>query len=226
MFHKILLLLICCYHSSNLSIGRIGETSGILENRLLKNNGIVLSHNEINYERQTGMPYLAFEEFFPKPYQVKLYFKSSDGSRPKLSELESSKLSQAFDRNPPPKKPLKTLSKSKKRLEGWELHVLYIKGLSALEVYKKSNALTESEIKYLLGLQKGQSFWSEISEDELPEGKFSALGIDLIRDDGILRAKKLGKRALMIFRSQTDEFFYHFQFKEQKEMAPESIRGF
>ena len=46
-----------------------------LESKALKSNGIVLRSDEIIEERQTGMPYLDYEVFFPKPYEVKLYFK-------------------------------------------------------------------------------------------------------------------------------------------------------
>ena len=116
---------------------RVGEKRSTLESRLLKSNGIVLRSDEIIEERQTGMPYLDYEVFFPKPYEVKLYFKSSDGSRPKQDELKTNNLKQAFDRKAPPKKPLSTLDSSVKKLEGWELHVLYIQGISVLEVYKK-----------------------------------------------------------------------------------------
>ncbi len=88
---------------------RIGEKRSTLESRLLKSNGIVLRSDEIIEERQTGMPYLDYEVFFPKPYEVRLYFKSSDGSRPKQDELETNNLKQAFDRKSAPKKPLSTI---------------------------------------------------------------------------------------------------------------------
>ena len=213
-----------CLYGSN--YGLIGENRSKLESRLLKSSGIILREDDLTEGRQTGMPYLDYEEFYPKPYEIRLYFKSSNGNRPKLDELASSRLTQAFDRRSPPKRPLKSIDSSERKLEGWELHVLYIKGVSVLEVYKKTTEITEQELKFLLGLQTANSFWTESSKDELPDGKYSALGFDLVRVDGYLRAKKLNSRALMIFRSQTDEFFHHSKIKEQTELAPESIKGF
>ena len=174
---------------------RIGDSKSNLESRLLKANGIVLREDSLLENRQTGMPYLEYEEYYPKPYDVRLYFKPADGRRPKP-------------------------------LDGWELHVLYVKGNSVLEVYKKTSDITEFEIKHLLVLQAGKSFWQESTPEDLPDGKFSALGFDLARDDGQLRAKKLGSRAIMIFRTQTDEFFHTAQQKDQTQLAPESIEGF
>lgn len=205
---------------------RIGEKRSTLESRLLKSNGIVLRSDEIIEERQTGMPYLDYEVFFPKPYEVRLYFKSSDGSRPKQDELETNNLKQAFDRKAAPKKPLSTIDPTEKKLEGWELHVLYIQGTSVLEVYKKTTSITEQEINYLLALQSGKSFWTESTSANLPEGKHSALGFDFSRADHYLRAKKLSSRSIMFFRTQTDEFFHKALLKEREEEAPESIKGF
>lgn len=205
---------------------RISENKSKLESRLLSSNGIILREDDLLENRQTGMPYLEFEEFFPKPYEVRLYFKPADGRRPRPDELANSKLTQAFDRRNPPRKPINAQDTTVKKLDGWELHVLYVKGVSVLELYKKTSPITEHEIKHLLSLQSGRSFWEESSQDDLPEGKFSALGFDLKREDGLLRAKKLGSKAIMLFRSDTDEFFYKSQFKEQLEGAPESIKGF
>ena len=205
---------------------RIGENRGRLESRLLKANGIILREDNLLENRQTGMPYLEFEEFFPKPYEVKLYFKSADGRRPKPDELANTKLAQAFDRRNPPRKPINAQDTTVKKLDGWELHVLYVKGISVLELYKKTSPVTEHEIKHLLSLQSGRSFWEESTQDDLPEGKFSALGFDMKREDGLLRAKKLGTKAIVLFRSDTDEFFYKSQLKEQAEEAPESVKGF
>ena len=205
---------------------RIGENKSKLESRLLSSNGIILREDDLLENRQTGMPYLEFEEFFPKPYEVRLYFKPADGRRPRPDELANSKLTQAFDRRNPPRKPIKAQDTTVKKLDGWELHVLYVKGVSVLELYKKTSPITEHEIKHLLSLQSGRSFWEESSQDDLPEGKFSALGFDLKREDGLLRAKKLGSKSIMLFRSDTDEFFYKSQFKEQFKDAPESIKGF
>jgi len=207
-------------------LARIGDSKSNLESRLLKANGIVLREDSLLENRQTGMPYLEYEEYYPKPYEVRLYFKPADGRRPKPEELVNNKLTQAFDRRSPARKPLSAINTTQKKLDGWELHVLYVKGSSVLEVYKKTSDITEFEIKHLLVLQAGRSFWQESTPEDLPDGKFSALGFQLVRDDGQLRAKKLGSRAIMIFRTQTDEFFHTAQQKDQTQLAPESIEGF
>lgn len=193
---------------------------------MLKSSGIILRDDDLIQTRQTGMIYLDFEEYFPKPYQVKLYFKSSDGTRPKLNELAKPILSQAFDRRPPPKKPLTAIKSSERNLEGWELHVLYVKGYSVLEVYKKTSEVSEHEIKHLLALQSGNSFWIESTEKDLPEGDFSAFGFSLLRNDGYLRIKKLNTRSIMIFRSQTDQYLFNAMEKKRFNLAPDSIKGF
>ncbi len=207
-------------------IGRIGDTRSKLESRLLQSNGIVLRDDDVLELRQTGMPYLEYEEYFPKPYEVRLYFKSSDGRRPKPDELGSSKLNQVFDRRPPPKKPLNSQKTQEKRLDGWELHVLYVEGISALELYKKTDGITEHELNHLLGLQSGNSFWVKRSAQDLPEGKVTALGFDLAREDDYIRSKRLSQNAIMFFRTKTDEFFFMSRQKEQTELAPESVKGF
>ena len=227
MVHLLIIFGFCfifCF--SDILFARIGEKRSTLESRLLKSNGIVLRTDEMIEDRQTGMPYLDYEVFFPKPYEVKLYFKSSDGSRPKPDELKTNNLKQAFDRKAPPKKPLSTLDSSVKKLEGWELHVLYIQGTSVLEVYKKTTSITKQELNYLLSLQSGKSFWTESTSANLPEGKHSALGFDFSRADHYLRAKKISSRSVMFFRTQTDEFFHNSLMKEREEEAPESIKGF
>ena len=46
-------------------------------------------------------------------------------------------------------------------LEGWNLHVLYSQGKSVMEVYKRSEKITEFELIHLLNLQSGNSFWEK-----------------------------------------------------------------
>lgn len=217
-----IMLALLCVHSD----ARVGESKGKLESRLLNSYGIILREDDLIENRQTGMPYLEFEEFFPKPYEVKIYFKPADGRRPKPGELVNSKLIQAFDRRSPPRKPIKDQDTTVKKLDGWELHVLYVKGISVLELYKKTSPITEHETKNLLNLQSGRSFWAESTPDDLPIGRYSALEFNLKREDDFLRANKLNSKAIMIFRSDTDEFFYKSQFKESIKTAPQSIEGF
>ena len=65
------------------------------------------------------------------------------------------------------RKPLSKDIKISSMLEGWNLHVLYSQGKSVMEVYKRSEKITEFELIHLLNLQSGNSFWEKKTEKEL-----------------------------------------------------------
>ena len=46
-------------------------------------------------------------------------------------------------------------------LEGWNLHILFVQGKSVIELYKRSDRITEFEFIQLLNLQSGNSFWEK-----------------------------------------------------------------
>ena len=94
-----------------------------------------------------------------KSTEIRVYHKTTDGSHSKLSG------------------------------EGWELHVLFVSGVSELEIYKKSQKISEFEMIYLLNFQSGGSYWKKSEESESPTDEPSAFGYDFIRNDGKVKAK-------------------------------------
>ena len=182
---------------------RIGETRLILEKRLLKSGGYQYRDEKVIENRRKGMPYLKFKEYFPDKADLRIYYKTIDGRKPLSKDIKSSAM-----------------------LEGWNLHVLYSQGKSVIEVYKRSETMTEFEFIHLLNLQSGNSFWEKETEKELNEGEFSTFGFDLQRNDKALRAKKLGGNAVMIFSTSFDHLMKKSIRDNEMKIAPASIDGF
>ena len=61
---------------------------------------------------------------------------------------------------------------------------------SVLEIYKRSEKITEFEFIHLLNLQSNGSFWEKKSDNELEDNEYSTFGFELLRNDKMLRAKK------------------------------------
>ena len=182
---------------------RIGETRLILEKRLLKSGGYQYRDEKVIENRRKGMPYLKFKEYFPDKADLRIYYKTIDGRKPLSKDIKSSAM-----------------------LEGWNLHVLYSQGKSVIEVYKRSETMTEFEFIHLLNLQSGNSFWEKETEKELNEGEFSTFGFDLQRNDKALRAKKLGGNAVMIFSTSFDHLMKKSIRDNEMKIAPASVDGF
>jgi len=182
---------------------RIGETRLILEKRLLKSGGYQYRDEKVIENRRKGMPYLKFKEYFPDKAELRIYYKTIDGRKPLSKDIKSSAM-----------------------LEGWNLHVLYSQGKSVIEVYKRSETMTEFEFIHLLNLQSGNSFWEKETEKELNEGEFSTFGFDLQRNDKALRAKKLGGNAVMIFSTSFDHLMKKSIRDNEMKISPASVDGF
>ena len=182
---------------------RIGEERIALERRLLKSGGYQYRDEKVIENRRKGMPYIKFEEFFPDRADLRIYYKTIDGRKPLSKDIKTSAM-----------------------LEGWNLHVLFAQGKSVLEVYKRSEKITEFEFIHLLNLQSGNSFWEKKTDKELNDGEYSTFGFDMQRNDKALRAKKLGSNTVMIFSAGFDHLMKKSIREEQMEIAPESIDGF
>ena len=154
---------------------RIGDERLALEKRLLRSGGYQYREENVLSNRRKGMPYVKFEEYFPDRADLRIYYKTVDGRKPLSKDIKTSSM-----------------------LEGWNLHVLYVQGQSVMEVYRRSEIITEFEFIHLLNLQSGSSFWEKKSDKELDENEFSTFGFDLQRNDKLLRAKKIGSNAVMI----------------------------
>ena len=182
---------------------RIGEERLSLEKRLLKSGGYQYRDQQVIENRRRGMPYTRFEEYFPDRADLRIYYKTINGRKPLSKDIKISSM-----------------------LEGWNLHVLYSQGKSVMEVYKRSEKITEFELIHLLNLQSGNSFWEKKTEKELVAGELSTFGFDLQRNDKVLRAKKLGYNAVMIFSTTFDHLMKKKIREEEIQIAPESIKGF
>mgnify|MGYP000211951170 FL=1 len=177
---------------------RVGESMTDIERRLTGAGGIVYRDQDMIQVRQRGMPYLRILEYLPSRPQVRVYFKTDDGRRPMASELDG--------RNMP---------------RGWDFHVVYLNGVSVLEVYRRSQALTEQEINQLLALQQGNSYWERVRNAEE-----TALGYRFQRADGVLRANQVGNEMFMIFDAEMDRKVERAIEEARKESAPISVQGF
>ena len=182
---------------------RIGDERLALEKRLLRSGGYQYREENVLSNRRKGMPYVKFEEYFPDRADLRIYYKTVDGRKPLSKDIKTSSM-----------------------LEGWNLHVLYVQGKSVMEVYRRSEIITEFEFIHLLNLQSGSSFWEKKSDKELDENEFSTFGFDLQRNDKLLRAKKIGSNAVMIFSSGFDHLIKKMIREDQMENAPSSTKGF
>jgi hypothetical protein len=181
---------------------RIGERRESIERRLFDSGGIVYRDEAIESERRKGMPYLRYLEYLPGSTDVRIYFKTSDGRRPTSSELEARRMPA-----------------------GWDLHVVYVGGQSAIELYKRSQGITEFEFNHLLALHAEGSYWKRPSKEEMAE-MVSAFGVEMVRSDGRVRAKKLGGDGLMFVDSEIDSRLAEMNTSDLQEKAPVSVEGF
>lgn len=181
---------------------RIDERRESIERRLFGSGGIVYRDDVIEASRRRGMPYLQYLHYMPDSAEIRIYFKTSDGRRPTSSELEERRISN-----------------------GWDLHVIYLEGKSAIELYKRSQGITEFEINHLLALHSEGAYWKRTTKEEKEE-TLSAFGYEMIRSDGRVRAKKIGGDKLMFIQSKLDELLAEMNMIELQQSAPVSVDGF
>lgn len=192
-------LLITAFSST--AEARIGERRESIERRLFASGGIMYRDDAVEANRRNGMPYLKYFELLSGSADVRIYYKTADGRRPASSELEENRI-----------------------LAGWDLHVVYVNGKSAIEVYKRSQGMSEFEFNQLLALHAGGSFWKKIGRGEGADP--SAFGYDMFRDDGAVRAKKLGGDGVMFFDARIDQSLAEMNTNDLLEKAPVSVSGF
>ena len=181
---------------------RIGERRESIERRLFSSGGIVYRDDTIEESRRKGMPYIQYLEYLPSSSDVRIYFKTSDGRRPTSSELSDRRMSA-----------------------GWDLHVVYVDGKSAIEVYKRSQGMTEQEFNRLMAIHASGSFWKRLSKED-KAGLLSAFSFEMIRDDGLVRARKLGRDSVLFFDTEIDIELAEMQTSDLLEKAPVSVDGF
>lgn len=184
------------------SKSRVGERRETIERRLFSSGGIIYRDDAAERNRQRGMPYLKYMDFLEGSAELRVYFKTSDGRSPSTSELDDKRMG-----------------------EGWDVHVLYVNGQSILEVYKRSQAMTEHEVNHLLAQLAQGSFWKRLSKEEKAE-EISVFGVDMLRDDGQVRAKMLGRNSILFVESDADVSLAKLSENDLQEKAPLSVEGF
>lgn len=183
---------------------RIGESQQVLERRLLSSGGIVYRDDAVETSRKRGAVYLPFTDYMPSGATLRVYFKSADGRRPKSSDQEA-----------------------KSMTAGWDLHVIYVRGVSVFEYYKRSQGLNTFEFNQLLAIQAGSSYWTKVNPKELPEDTPpSAFGYDMALNNGAVRGKKLGGNAVLFVDAEFDAGLARARTTAFQEDAPTSVNGF
>lgn len=179
---------------------RIGERRESIERRLTSTSGIMYRNDKLEETRRKGMPYMKYLELLGSSADVRIYFKTADGRRPTSSELEE-----------------------KRTNAGWDLHVVFVNGKSVLELYKRSQSMSEYELNQLIALQGGGSGWKKIGKEDAEE---SAFGYGMESNDGSVRAKKLGGDRILFIDAKIDTSLAEMSTSDLLEKAPVSIDGF
>ncbi|MEC8209000.1 MAG: hypothetical protein VX051_00935, partial [Verrucomicrobiota bacterium] len=108
---------------------------------------------------------------------------------------------------------------------GWDLHVVFVNGKSAIEVYKRSQGMTEQEFNRLMAIHAGSSFWKRLGKEDKDE-MVSAFGFEMVRDDGLVRARKLGRDSVLFFDTEIDVELAEMKTSDLQKRAPVSVNGF
>ena len=201
-------ILLAGFLTQSESEARIGESQRSIEGRLLSAGGIIYRDDAVEANRRKGMPYARYTDYWPSSVQTRIYFKTADGRKPTSSEIDSNRMSA-----------------------GWDLHVVYLSGKSVMEVYKRSQSMTEYEFNQLLAIHSGGSFWKKVEKGEQAENEeeekiISAFGVDMVRDDKAVRAKKMGSDTLMVIDAVIDEKLAGLKTSDLLGKAPLSVSGF
>lgn len=194
-----------CLLFPNFVDARIGESRASFERRLFSSGGIAYRDKEERATRRESGPYSSYLQYLGESAEVRVYFKSDDGSQPTQTDLSAQSLGS-----------------------GWEVHVLFVSGKSVMELYKRTGSMTEQEMNALLALLGDGNYWEKAAapierkeEEEVP----SAFGFQYVRSDGEVRANKSGG-GLMVFQKQLDEFLAKRHESDLLQSAPKSVQGF
>ena len=194
-------ILVLLFTFVNLADARIGETSSTIEARVINSGGLQYRDESMKNNRQQGMWYPGFL-YLMRNFELKIYFKSADGRKPKSSDMSPRRMSS-----------------------GWDLHVIYIGGRSVFEAYRRSTSMTDFELNQILKLQAGNSYWKKIGSSESDSDFISIFGCNLERADGAIRALRRGNDLIFI-DSDLDTALAKKRQEDQQNSAPRSVMGF
>lgn len=111
---------------------------------------------------------------------------------------------------------------------GWLLFVVFHRGQSVLEIYKRSGSITQAEINGLLSLHQGGSTWvrEKLPKEKYPNDKYQPLlAHNHYREDAELLANA-DSSSLMIFAIGVDEHISKVKRERESAKAPDSLSGF
>jgi len=202
----IALLTLCSLPST--SHARVGESRNELEGRLLQDRTAVKvpSRQVEALLMHRTVPYRWIYEYLPSGSEHELYYKPADDNRASTTDLDVE-----FP-------------------DGWMLHVIYYKGQSVFEAYRRNgSAMSSFEEEGILMRHKNGSHWSRVGERGVTD---SAIGYNFERADSGLRALKRGEY-LILYRPEFDLGIKKQADEAQaeaealaKENAPDSLQGF
>lgn len=193
---------------------RIGESKPELEARLFARGGVAYRDEAIIEARRQGMAYEEFLPYLHSNVDIQIYHKPADEDT----------------------KALRSKFNAKRMSAGWDLHVIYVNGTSALEIYQRSGKMTDQELNLLLSLQGEGKKWSRREGDGLgaetrtaatdqDKKNLTAFGFQMVRNDGLVRAKKISKGILFV-DAEKDARFAAARLDDRNSSAPESVNGF
>lgn len=214
MFKRIILFLSVGLASYSMCQARIGESRSKLESRILtKRVGVKYAPDTYNRKilENKKLPYYKMLEYLPEGVEHFVYFKPAEDRQASRSDV----------------------SDPKKVQPGWDLHVIFYRGKSVFEAYRRNgDAISNFELSGLLILNGRNSRW--LKDDELKAKKpaESFLGITYMLADGSVLATKRGN-TLLFFTSELDEHLFQERKKirdekydEAQKNAPHSVKGF
>ncbi len=145
-----LFFLMVLVFASRVGFARVGESESRIERRITEGRrGVVLKDEQLNEAlRDRNAPLKAFAGAIERAassamltYKHVVYFKRADTDLIRQKDLDSRRMS----------------------LPGWDVHVIYVKGRSVAEGYRRAGTgLSEAEVQALLTLQKGGGHWQEV----------------------------------------------------------------
>ncbi|MGF1453218.1 MAG: hypothetical protein ACFB21_14210 [Opitutales bacterium] len=196
------------------ALGRIGESQGELEARLLADRRAEIYDDDLMGPVMRGLPIgpvLNRVREGPAPgVQIKAYYKHARAEPVRQRDMD-----EDAERH------------------GWDLIVIYYNGRSALEVYRRHQGPNEHEINGLLARQQGGSVWNRVGQhphaDQVPAPVLQA---EYWREDDQVAAYR--HRNYIVFYSPGFEALFRLAVArdeaeaeaEAQQRAPISVDGF
>lgn len=182
---------------------RLGDRESELENRLL-DRYVAKEYPDDAIDPKLsgrGVFYRNQLSFLPAGCEHRFFFKHASDEKARHMDLDPN------DRGHVPSPP------------GWDLHTVIYNGSVVMEAYTRNgSALTDHEYEGVLALNKGDSHWVFVPNEQR---KDSVFGYYMETEDGVRRALRKGNTVLVYF-TELDSLIS----KNSEAKAPESLSGF